>query len=487
MRRLLWLPLAIAAGCTAEVAPRDDAGRPPDAGVAIDAGTPDSGPPAPDAGPPLTEIPPSQQRPGDPTAGYDALVNGGYVGCGVPYSAWSQVMGPAPAHLRLPGRTGANETLEYDFNAFTTTSSVMVVSSNCLTCHASVFEGNVIVGLGDSNRDFTASAADTAEAVGFLVNDPAERIEWRKWADRIEATAPYLVTAVVGANPADNLAAILFAHRDPITLAWSSTTLIEPPPELPLPVDVPPWWRYKKKNALYYPGSGRGDHARLMMTASVLCVDQVEEARSIDAYFPDVRAYLATLEAPAYPMPLDEAKVTRGRGVFLATCSRCHGTYGEGGRYPNFVVSLDEIGTDPWLSTGSNNEVRFRDWFSQSFYGEIASIEPTGGYVAPPLDGIWLTAPYLHNGSVPDLRRLLESSTRPTYFQRTYDGNGYDYEAVGWPWTALDHGQAAEPDASKRRLIYDTTLPGYSNAGHTFGDALTAEDRDAVIEYLKTL
>jgi hypothetical protein len=40
-------------------------------------------------------------------------------------------------------------------------------------------------------------------------------------------------------------------------------------------------------------GGGRGDHARIMMTASTLCVDTVAEAEAIDAYFPDVRAYLA--------------------------------------------------------------------------------------------------------------------------------------------------------------------------------------------------
>jgi mono/diheme cytochrome c family protein len=414
-------------------------------------------------------------------------VNEGYVGCGIPLSAWASVMGPAPENRRLPGRIGPNETLSYDFNAFTTSNSVTVVSPTCLACHASVFEGEVILGLGDANRDFTQDQGAAAEAVGFLVTDPVERLEWRKWADRIQATAPYLMTAVVGVNPADNLGAILFAHRDPETLAWSSTPLIEPPPEIPLPVDVPPWWRYKKKNALYYPGSGRGDHARMMMTASVLCVDEISAARGIDTYFTDVRAYLETIEAPPYPMAIDQAKAGRGQQVFEATCSRCHGTYGPNGRYPNYVVALEEVETDPWLSTGSNNAERFRDWFDRSFYGEIASIEATDGYVAPPLDGIWLTAPYLHNGSVPDLRVLLDSPSRPTYFQRSFTGSGYDYDDLGWPWTELDHGHAEEPDPDRRRLIYDTTLPGYSNAGHRFGDVLTEEDRDAVIEYLKTL
>ena len=36
-------------------------------------------------------------------------------------------------------------------------------------------------------------------------------------------------------------------------------------------------------------------------------------------------------------------------------------------------------------------------------------------------------------------------------------------------------------------LIYNTTLPGYGNYGHYFGDKLTGEERKAVIEYLKTV
>jgi hypothetical protein len=42
-------------------------------------------------------------------------------------------------------------------------------------------------------------------------------------------------------------------------------------------------------------------------------------------------------------------------------------------------------------------------------------------------------------------------------------------------------------DTTTKIHLYDTTLPGYGNGGHTFGDALSDADRKAVIEYLKTL
>ena len=51
----------------------------------------------------------------------------------------------------------------------------------------------------------------------------------------------------------------------------------------------------------------------------------------------------------------------------------------------------------------------------------------------------------------------------------------------------LEGGKDAQRDAELRKLVYDTTLPGYGNQGHTFGDHLSDQDRRAVLEYLKTL
>ena len=52
---------------------------------------------------------------------------------------------------------------------------------------------------------------------------------------------------------------------------------------------------------------------------------------------------------------------------------------------------------------------------------------------------------------------------------------------------SLDHGQAGVTDEKKKRRIVDTTLVGFSNAGHTYGDRLTPVERQSVIEYMKTL
>jgi hypothetical protein len=97
--------------------------------------------------------------------------------------------------------------------------------------------------------------------------------------------------------------------------------------------------------------------------------------------------------------------------------------------------------------------------------------------MARPLDGLWLRAPYLHNGSVPTLADLLApADMRPVTFRRGIDL--YDPVRVGFVSTG--------PAAEGRGTLYDTNLPGNSNAGHLFGVTLSDANKRALIEYLKT-
>ncbi|HEY5921346.1 MAG TPA: hypothetical protein VIV11_06735 [Kofleriaceae bacterium] len=435
---------------------------------------------------PYPEIPAEDQRPGDPAKGYDYLINGGYITCGLPKS----IAPTGSTADRMAGRTGDNATLPYYWSAATSQEGVRVVSANCLMCHGGRINGTLVVGLGAADRDFTKDqVAQLNAAIGF-VSDPTEKAELTRFRDRMAAIADYSRMLTIGVNPADSLTAALFAHRDPATLTWSDTPLIALPPVAAVPVDVPPWWRMSKKHAMFYNASGRGDHARIMMAASLLCTETVAEARMIDQAFIDVRAWIETsVEVPKWPFgAVDAALVAQGEVVFEATCAKCHGTYGADGIYPNQLVPLADVGTDAVLVQGETQFGElFVNWFAASFWGETSRLDPQLGYVAPPLDGIWATAPFLHNGSVPTIEALLDSSKRPTYWTRTFQSTDYDQATVGWKFTPLDHGQAAEPNATARAKIYDTTQIGYGNGGHTFGDDLGDEDRRAVIEYLKTL
>lgn len=437
---------------------------------------------------PYPTVAPDPQRTGDAAKGYDYLVNGGYITCGLPKSLYDSVFGPAPASERIDGRTGDNATLPYNFGAATSSEGVKVVSANCLQCHASHLNGKVVVGLGAADGDFTGNAAAQINAVGGLISDPTEHAEWQRFDEHMQAIAPYTQTLTVGANPADNLTAALMAHRDPETLAWLTDASLPLPPAVVVPVDVPPWWRMKKKNAMFYSAAGRGDHARIEMAASLLCSDSVAEVTAIDAAFVDVEAYIASIEPPKWPYKVDADLAARGEQVFLENCAECHGTYGASPVYPNEVVPLDVIGTDPLLASGASQfGADYIQWFATSFWGQTSRLEPQQGYIAPPLDGVWATAPYLHNGSVPTIETLLDSSKRPAYWTRSFDSSDYNDAEVGWRYSPVDHGQGDETNQNAKKKLYDTTQAGYGNGGHTFGDTLSDADRKAVIEYIKTL
>ncbi|MGH8550149.1 MAG: hypothetical protein ACRERU_16410 [Methylococcales bacterium] len=439
--------------------------------------------------PPLGFVPATVQRAGDPQAGYDALVNQPYITCGVPYSAYRRSANPPEPDQLIPGRSAQNRDLPYLFTSHTTEKNVRLISSNCLLCHAGYFNNQLIIGLGNEFLDFTVDPSVNAEQIGAYIDDDEEALEWKKWADRIATIAPYIKTDTVGMNPAVNLTFALMAHKDPETLAWSQQALMEPPTQKPLPVSVPPWWRVKKKNALFYNTEGRGDHARIIMLAATLCTDSVEEARRIDVLAADIRAYIASLEPPEYPFPIQSDLPAKGRILFEQNCTRCHGSYGEEAAYPNLVFDYAEIGTDPELAkffTAPEN-IRFVRWFNRSYFGENSRGEPAPGYIAPPLDGVWATAPYFHNGSVPSIESVLHSASRPRYWLYPEQPSDFNQNTLGWNHRVLDHGKEGGRDKNERKRIYDTTAKGYSNSGHTYGDDLSSQDRSALIEYIKML
>ncbi len=433
-----------------------------------------------------TRIPASKQRSGDPEKGYKYLVEGDYIVSGIPIGLFSMARPPGKNQLK---RKGDQAPLPYHFTAVTAPNGVRVVTSNCLRCHAQTLNGKFILGLGNSTVDFTADRTSTVSMVDGMIAglhgpDSPQRQAYKTLHERFLLVSPLIQTKVRGVNPADNLAFVLGRHRDPETLEWidKPKTTEKTKKHVVIPTDVPPLWLLKKKNALYYTASGRGDFSRLMMASSLLTLKDSSEAAEIDKNFADVLAFLETLEAPKWPKEIDSAKALQGEQVFKDECARCHGTYGPDGEFPNYMIKLDTIKTDPMLSDWQNSvdsHSYSKSWFGKGPYA--ARLEPGNGYIAPPLDGIWATAPYLHNGSVPDILTLLNSKLRPPYWQRTFNTSDYDFGTLGWKYQKHENSNKGDKN------IYDTTLPGYGNQGHTFGDDLSEEDRQAVIEYLKTL
>jgi len=429
-------------------------------------------------------VPPSQQRTGgDSARGYDYLINGDYVRGGVPEVIFRKGIGKPTIYLQ---RNADNDGIPHDYTAVKAFNGEIVIAPNCLQCHAQVFEDKLYIGVGNTFLDFsdreTLSVKNLEKAEKFL-----KTLAPKKWKasehffEVAKITGPQLYTETRGVNAAGRLGAVLAAHRDPITFKWSAEPLLKIPDQV-IPSDVPAWWLLKKKHGMFYNAFGRGDFGRFLMASNLLTVGDTVESAAVDLHMPDVLAYINSLQPPKYPKQINTAFAAKGRIIFNDNCSSCHGTYGKDGQYPNLLIPQSIIQTDSLLQASNYNYPEFVDWFNKSWFSSgdhPAKLVPFKGYLAPPLDGVWVTAPYFHNGSVPTLEAVLNSSIRPAYWYRDFTKPQYNYENPGWVYSVFD--------SPENRLVYNTTLPGYGNYGHYFGDKLTDAERKAVIEYLKTL
>ena len=186
--------------------------------------------------------------------------------------------------------------------------------------------------------------------------------------------------------------------------------------------------------------------------------------------------FISALAPPPYPAPVDKELASRGQAIFAAHCASCHD--GKGSRVGT-SIPLAEIGTDPeHVRTFSQTDADHMNTLTRLLGAPEAELQGAQGYVARPLIGVWLLAPYLHNGSVPTLRALLAPpDQRPKIFYRGVDL--VDLADVGFSAT----GPAAEAEGFR----FDTSLKGNGNGGHIYGTDLSEEDKTALIEFLKTL
>lgn len=201
------------------------------------------------------------------------------------------------------------------------------------------------------------------------------------------------------------------------------------------------------------------------------------------------------LNPPKWPADMfgqvDATKAKVGEKIFNDMCRDCH---------QNRLYPLTDVATDPQRANSFGQPVTggvpfpaavkplldglkaraFADDGISAADQATMDANPviwraTGQYLARPLAGAWATAPYLHNGSVPTLWHLLHPDQRPTKFvvgNREYDPAKLGYSTTGNGWTFV------------------TSQPGNSNMGHTgdrYGTNLAEDQKDALLEYLKTI
>jgi mono/diheme cytochrome c family protein len=192
-----------------------------------------------------------------------------------------------------------------------------------------------------------------------------------------------------------------------------------------------------------------------------------------------IERFLQATVPPPSPYRPDGAAVERGKALYVEHCAECHAA---DGTRTLTIVPVEEVGTDPhraemWTDAARDAYNGYREGYDWGF----RSFQNVEGYVAEPLQGLWLGAPYLHNGSVPTLADLLAPpEARPRAFVRGLED--LDPERGGFVAPACDPRQKPEVG-----FCYDVSQPGNYNGGHNYGTGLGDADRADLLAYLKTL
>lgn len=207
----------------------------------------------------------------------------------------------------------------------------------------------------------------------------------------------------------------------------------------------------------------------------------------------DAVAFLFDSRPPPFPGPIDAERAARGERVYVQHCAGCHGRYDDIdgvlhlASFPNRLVARSEIATDAARIDAISPALI--DAINDSEIGRHQIAAASDGYVATLLTGLWATAPYLHNGSVPTLWHLMRPERRPERFE--VGGHRLDPARVGiagesdarndWTYPA-DYRPWSTPSPS------DSSQPGKSNTGHDAPfDRLDDAMKDDLLEYLKRL
>jgi mono/diheme cytochrome c family protein len=423
---------------------------------------------------------------------------------GIPYYIWRVL--PKVFADKLPNRPGQGlERLGFlqeagspngrPIGSSFTSSRVDRVAFNCATCHVGTLRDTpatprrIIVGMPANQMDLqgyarflTAAAADPRFNTDTLLDaiqkdDPSFNWFWRTiyrlfvvkatrdgilerarenaWFDDRPPQGPGRVDTF---NPYKVLRGLPIAGD--LTVGTS---------------DLPSLWNQRPRQGLWLHWDGNNDSVEERNKSAAIgagCTPESLKLESLDR----IQQWIWDLKAPAYPADrIDRTKLADGERVWKETCASCHAF---GAAQTGQVTSIAEVGTDPErLNSFSERLATEMNRIGEGHPWKFSHFRKTNGYANMPLDGLWLRAPYLHNGSVPHLRALLFPAERPLTFHRAYDV--YDWENVGF----VSRGAEAEREG----VLFDTRLRGNNNGGHLYGTTLPAADKLALLEYLKTL
>jgi mono/diheme cytochrome c family protein len=434
---------------------------------------------------------------------------------GVPFRLWQVLPGMFPEHLPGGGKAGAG----YDAFGFIIEPGrdrpvgfskrrvlgVELVGMNCATCHAGTVRATpesarqVVLGMPSNTVNLQAyveflfnCAGDdrfTEEGVmarilqqggldwyerlaypsavrAFREQALAQKEKLRYWQDRerFPAFGPGRVDTF---NPYK----VLFFHAE--VGDWVGTA------------DFPSLWNQRSREGMNLHWDGNNDSVRernisAAIGAGVVSPNADRDVRPTldEPSMGRIADWIMDLGPPKSPESrINRKLVPDGEAAFNAHCASCHSFTGAlvGQVTP---LSHRELGTDQhrWNSFTPAMAEMMNTW-GEGYSWRFRHFHKTDGYANAPLDGLWLRAPYLHNGSVRTLRQLLYPSERQQTFHRGCDV--YDWAEVGFADIARE--------GDRTYFQFDTRLPGNGNAGHTYGAELSDAEKAALLEYLKTL
>lgn len=305
------------------------------------------------------------------------------------------------------------------------------------------------------------------------------------------------------------------------------------------PVKILPVWYTHQYNWVQTNGSIRQPMARNIIEALAVNASLVfpgdKSKNYADRYISSVRlnnmfemeTMISRLRAPDWPEnvlgPIDQEKVKRGEALFQKHCASCHAPQKENQPEAGDEVSIrnnktffvarlfpaSAVRTDPTdavnfadrrldaSSIGMGKDVQGAEIIGMVLQGIIERrykelnlpldqqdlwngyranlLRACKAYPARPLAGIWAAAPYLHNGSVPNLYQLLLPAEKR---DKSFFTGNTEFDPIHVGYLTSDF-----PGAFK----FDTTLTGNSNAGHEYGTSISEPERFDLIEYLKAL
>jgi len=457
----------------------------------------------------------------------------------------------------------------------------------CHACHSGAVNGVLAPGGGSSLQDLHLFLRDTLP-LGYLAS--------------LASLAN--LTRTRGTNNASDInLAFLFPDRGVLPLDTALGVLAS---GSTASMDTPAWWNMGHRPVKFVDGVFPMDAPRVDMVFYTPLLGlfgslggPLSEAGQdwMRAHGPDANTWIESLKAPAYPGAIDTALAEQGAVLFHTlnlwatarnnpvpkpnegngSCASCHGAYAP--RYVNdpaylatpalegmaaYITPQRIIQTDIVRQKTNNEAVQVAG--ASNFFGypstsgtandcgpqNRADLRGTRelGYLAPPLYGVWATAPYMHNGSIPNVWEVLKPADRKPLWRRVsnpvrwdqvgraimgYDTRmgAYDAQKMGWKYDALQCRKPTlfDPVPSpywrcdpkdgqlqswyddllrglygnvvltwnvlfpptitnsdiEDRKIYNTSMFGQGNGGHTFNSVLTDAERKALIEYLKTL